>query len=137
MSTRAHTSCYSSTNLQPLFRQLTLEHFLLDRASGQKAVNVTTLSLAVAPDAACRLLVVRRVPVGVEKHEPVRANEIQAAPPRLAAQEKRKRIRAWVVKSVGAHRKMRPQGPKDGPIDEPPFRTPNTPNTTQNRKQKR
>ena len=68
---------------EPLLGQLALEDLLLNGARHEHPVEVAALLLPVAPHARRRLLVVRRVPVGVEEHEAVAADEVEAAAARL------------------------------------------------------
>ena len=78
-------------------------HLLLDGAGAQEAVHVHALLLAVAPDASSRLLVVGWVPVGVEQHQAVAANQVQAAAASLGRQQERKLVRRHVVELLDQH----------------------------------
>ena len=55
------------------------EMCIRDRARHEHTVQVAALLLPVAPHARGRLLVVCRVPVGVEEHEAVAADEVKSA----------------------------------------------------------
>ena len=83
--------------LQRLLRELSLEHLLLDGSGGEQPVQVALLLLPVAPASSRRLLVVGRVPVRIEEHQSVAADEVDAAPARLAGEQKHKRVRRRVV----------------------------------------
>ncbi len=55
-------------------------------ADRDESVDVALLLLPVPPHARHRLVVVGRVPVGVEHDEPVGADQVESAPTRFAAQ---------------------------------------------------
>lgn len=48
-------------------------------------VDEASLLLAVPPDPRRRLLVHRRIPIGIEQHQPVASDEVQSAPAGFAA----------------------------------------------------
>ena len=79
---------------------LALEDLLLDRAGRDEAVHEAVFLLAVAPDARQGLLVGGRVPVRVEEHEAVRADEVQAASAGFTAEEEDKLRAVGVVEFV-------------------------------------
>ena len=83
--------------LQRLLGELPLEYLLLDRAGREQPVQVALLLLPVPPAPRRGLLVVGRVPVRVEQHQPVTADEVDAAPAGFAAQQKREAVLARVV----------------------------------------
>lgn len=67
------------TTAQGLLVTLPHENLLLDTPRRDKPVRETILPLSVTPHARKCLLVCRRVPVGVEEDESVRADQVDAA----------------------------------------------------------
>ena len=101
------------TRAERLLVRLTLKCLLLDGARRQKSVDEAGFLLSVSPDAGhglvivvvghrCRrqLVIVGRVAVGVEHHQPIGADQVQAAAARLAAQHEDELRRRDVVKPV-------------------------------------
>ncbi len=63
-------------------------YLFFNAADRQKSVNVAFLLLAVAPHARCGLFVDCGIPVGVEEHKPVRADQIETAAAGLRAESR-------------------------------------------------
>ena len=60
-----------------LLGELTLEDLLFDGAGADHSVQVALLLLPIAPHARRGLLVVGRVPIGVEENEPVAPDQVE------------------------------------------------------------
>ena len=73
--------------------RLPLEDFFLDRACRDEAVDEAVFLLTIAPDARQGLLVGCGIPVWIEEHEAVRADEVEAAAASFRA-EKEDELRA-------------------------------------------
>jgi hypothetical protein len=102
-----------------LLVRLPLENLLLNRSSLQKRTfnvqNLTTpprpthrhkaidearLLLSIAPHPRHRLLIIGRIPVRIEHHQPVGANQIQPATTRLRTQHKDEVLRVFRIERV-------------------------------------
>ena len=83
--------------LEALLAELALEHLLLDGARGEEAVQVALFLLPVAPAPRRRLLVVGGVPVRVEQHKPVPADEVDPAPAGFRGEQEHELVLRRVV----------------------------------------
>ena len=87
-----------------LLGELPFKDLLLNRTRAEHAVEHAALLLPVAPHTRGRLLVVGRVPIGVEEDEPVAADEVEAAPAGLGREQEGKQVGVGVVELLDHRR---------------------------------
>ena len=73
------------------------------RTSGQEAVHIHMLALAIAPDARSGLLVSGRIPVRIKQDKAVGANQIQATAAGFATEQEYKIALLRIIEVLNLH----------------------------------
>lgn len=70
-----------------LLAQLSLQDLFFNGTGGDEPIDKASLRLSLTPNTGQSLLIGRRIPIGVEKHQPIGTYEVDAASARLAAEQ--------------------------------------------------